>query len=272
MIEPLLWGSGVGAAGWFSLRYAWWRSPVAWERPRVLMYHMERPHPPGTPFNKLRVPPDRFARQIGWLSRHGFSFVFASQLFSGEPLPVRSVCLTFDDGYEDNLSNADPVLARYGARATLYLVAERDGGWSSKKKRHHSDEELQSEPKLSDEQVRRMIGSGRWELGGHTRTHAHLPALDERECREEIGGGREEFGRAFGTRPETFAYPFGLYRAEHAEMVREAGFVGAVTTEAGIAPRPYDDPMQVPRIKVAGNDDLLGFLMKLRGGKRGLLK
>lgn len=260
----------AGAAGWFSLRYAWWRPPVAWRHARVLMYHMVRPHRPGTRFNKLRVPPRDFSRQVAWLKRHGFTFVFASQLFSGEPLPERSVCLTFDDGYEDNLAAADPVLAQHGAVATLYLVADRQGGWSSKKKSHHKDDELQAEPKLTDDQVRTLLASGRWELGGHTRTHANLSALDESQARDEIASCREEFPRTFGVQAATFAYPFGIYQAEHTTMAREAGFLGALTTESGMARFPIADPMRVPRIKVSGNDNLLAFALRLRGGKRGL--
>ena len=141
---------GVLAGVYWSSRHAWWKPSVAWSRPRVLMYHMVRDPRPGARFNKLRVPPSVFEKQIAWLKDRGFTFVFASELASGD-LPERAVCLTFDDGYEDNLLAADPVLERHGARATLYLVGDREGGWSSKKKAHHGDAELASEPKLSDE-------------------------------------------------------------------------------------------------------------------------
>lgn len=271
IIPSLVASAAVCAAGWFSMRYAWWRRPADWHHARILMYHMVRDHRPGTRFNKLRVPPSRFAEQLRWLSQNGFSFVFASQLFSDEPLPERCVCLTFDDGYEDNLTAADPILAQFGARATLYLVSDRRGGWSSKKKAHHADDELTAEPKLSDDQVRTLVATGRWELGGHTRSHANLMALPLDEAREEILASSIELQKAVSTRPKTFAYPFGLFNDDHARLVQEAGFVGAFTTEPGIAARPYRVPMQVPRIKVSGNDALFAFKMRMRSGRRGLL-
>ena len=256
---------------WWSARYAWWRPPVPWSRPRVLMYHMVRGHIPGARFNKLRVPPEQFERQIAWLASNGFTFVFASRLFDEEPLPERAVCMTFDDGYADNLLAADPVLERHGARATLYLVEDRSGGWSSRKKSHHADEELASEPKLTDEQVRALLATGRWELGGHTRTHALLTDLPPEEAKDEIASARASFADNYGVTPPTFAYPFGIFDESHARMAREAGFIGAVTTDAGI-PDAATNPMATPRVKVSGKDGMLAFRIRMRTGKRGLRK
>ena len=112
------------AVAWFSLRYAWWRPPVDYRHPRILMYHMVSEARPGAKFNKLRVAPRRFDEQIRWLAENGWHFALMADLASGEALPEKTVILTFDDGYEDNLVNADPILARYGARATLYLVED----------------------------------------------------------------------------------------------------------------------------------------------------
>lgn len=262
--------AALGVAGWLSVRYAWWKPPADWRYPRILMYHMVREHRPGAKFNKLRVPPPAFAEQLRWLSSQRFHFIFASQLFHDRNLPERSVCLTFDDGYADNLTAADPLMAQFGAKATLFLVRDRATGWSSRKKAHHSDEELQSEPKLTDDQVRAMLGSGRWELGGHTRTHANLQALSPAEARDEIAGASEEFPRIFGQSVPTFAYPFGIYGDDHVAMVRAAGFAGAFTTEPGISPWPPTDPWEVSRIKVAGNDSLAAFRIRIRTGKRGV--
>ena len=272
IIESLIVGAVVGTAGYFSTRYAWWRRPVPYAYPRVVMYHMVREHRPGTRFNRLRVPPALFEKQVAWMRRRGFEFIFASDLFADRPLPEKCVCLTFDDGYEDNLTHADAVLARHNAVATVYLVAERDGGWSSKKKAHHSDGEIASEPKLSDAQVRQMLETGRWELGGHTRTHANLPALPAAEAKDEIASPRDTFQRDFGVTPPTFAYPFGIYNPEHTDMVRDAGYSGALTTEMGIAPHPYAEPMDVPRVKASGTEGMLGFVIRMRSGARGLFK
>lgn len=44
-------------------------------------------------------------------------------------LPPRAACVTFDDGYADNLTLAQPILNRYGIPATVYVATDYlDGG------------------------------------------------------------------------------------------------------------------------------------------------
>jgi peptidoglycan/xylan/chitin deacetylase (PgdA/CDA1 family) len=258
------------AAILFSRRYAWWRRSVPWRFPRVLMYHMVSEPRPGAKFNKLRVAPGRFEEQLRWLHAQGWHFALMSELEEPETLPDKTVILTFDDGYEDNLLNADPIMARYGARATLYLVEDRfERDWSTSKKAHHDSGELRREPKLSDEQIREMLASGRWELGGHTRTHANLATIDATARDAEIGGARRSLQERFDQAVSSFAYPFGIYGPADVEAAREAGFRTAVTTEEGISRDPRGEALELPRVKVSGRDSLLAFRLRLRTGRRG---
>ena len=107
----------------FSLRYAWWRSKVPESKPRVLMYHMIASPVPRARFNKLRVDPKMFERQIKWFRDDGWTFVFVSDILQNTQ--PKSVAITFDDGYLDNFTHADAILEKYDAKATLYLVVAR---------------------------------------------------------------------------------------------------------------------------------------------------
>ena len=72
-----------------------------------------------------RIAPAAFERQMAFLSRHRrvLSLSALVELMSGgESPPARTVCITFDDGYLDNLTVAAPVLARYHLPATLFLA------------------------------------------------------------------------------------------------------------------------------------------------------
>ena len=236
------------------------------------MYHMVSEHKRGARFNKLRVKPGEFEKQIHWLKKQGFQFVFASELATKKKFANHTVCLTFDDGYADNLAAVDPVLESYGAKATLYLVEDRSGGWSSKKKAHHEDDELQREPKLSDDQVRSMLASGRWELGGHTTTHANLSSLNDEQAFEEIVRAKKTFENSFGTEPMTFAYPFGIYSSRDINLVGKAGYLAAMTTESGIESPDKWNLQKLARVKASGKDSLFSFKIRIRTGKRGFAK
>ena len=146
----------VMAALWFSDRYAWWRSAIDWRHPRVLMYHMVSPHRPGAKFNGLRVPPEHFEAQLAWLQRKGWQFFTLSEMWEQwDNLPEKSVAITFDDGYADNLHNALPLLEKYDAKATIYMVVDRhERDWSTAKKAHHNTGELAREPKLGQRVAR----------------------------------------------------------------------------------------------------------------------
>ena len=237
------------------------------------MYHMIKQPVPGAKFNGLRVAPDMFERHIRWLSENNWRFVTMSELVDQKP-GDKVVAVTFDDGFEDNYLNAFPVLKKYKAKATLYLVVDRHNrDWSVSKKAHHNSGELKSEVKLSDQQIHEMLASGVFELGGHTKTHANLAKLDRESKYSEISESREYLESLFATRLSSFAYPFGIYdKKEDPLLVQKAGFNSAVTTEDGIPAGITQSPFELQRIKVSGKDGFLAFKIRMRRGRRGLRK
>lgn len=72
----------------------------------------------------LLLPLHEFERQIEHLSRHYCLLPLDDglrRLRNGD-LNAPTACITFDDGYANNFTTALPVLRRYGAPATVYLV------------------------------------------------------------------------------------------------------------------------------------------------------
>lgn len=103
-------------------------SPFAWLSPRgvdgkllIFMFHrvLERPDPlrPDEPDAELF---ERMVRFIGSYFRVLPLPDAAGALASGR-LPSASACITFDDGYADNLTVAAPILQRHGATATVFV-------------------------------------------------------------------------------------------------------------------------------------------------------
>ena len=250
----------------FSMQYGWWRRSVDFAKPRLLMYHMINNHVPKARYNKLRVPPDEFERQLRWLIRNQWNFIFMSELDA--PVASKSVALTFDDGYRDNLLNADPLLEKYGAKATLYLVTDRhDRDWSTYKKAHHDSGELAAVPKLLDADVEYLLSTGRWELGAHTVTHANLLDANEEEREREIEACKSHLETKFNSVVSTFAYPFGLYGTDDVKSVSNAGYETAVTTVQGISEDMKAEALELRRVKISGNEGPLSFRIRMRTGK-----
>ncbi|WP_353172248.1 polysaccharide deacetylase family protein [Acinetobacter rudis] len=255
----------------FSYKYAWWKTPMDWKKPRVLMYHMVREHIPGAKFNKLRVKPAEFEKQVVWMKQNGFNFVTMQQLEDhwGQH-PEKTVAITFDDGYLDNLEQAFPILKKYNVPATIYVVVDRhERDWSTYKKAHHNSGELMREAKLTDEQVVLLAESGLIEIGSHTLTHANLAQLDDKECLTELVQSKQLLEQMINKPVNSFAYPFGIYSARDVEMAKQAGYSNAVTTVEGID-RDDADLLQLKRIKISGKDSLFVVKCRLRLGQRGL--
>ena len=259
---------------YFSHRYAWWKKAVPYKYPRILMYHMIREPVQGAKFNSLRVSPKIFEKQIRYLSENGWRFFTMAELVnSNQNLPEKSVVITFDDGYEDNFTNALPILKKYNAKATIYLVVDRHNReWSSKRKKKNNNNELMREPKLQDEQVAALIQSGLIEIGSHTLTHDNLPTLSEDKKHEEIIGSRNQISEKFNIECESFCYPFGLYDEIDLNMVEQAGYTNATTVEKGINDFSITNPHLLKRITISGKDNFYAFILKLKTGLRGVSK
>lgn len=90
----------------------------------ILMYHRIA-EPELDPWG-LSVSPRHFDEHLQVIKKY-FRPLSMQQLLGhlqrGQ-VPNRSIVLTFDDGYADNLQNARPLLERYDVPATIYLVTE----------------------------------------------------------------------------------------------------------------------------------------------------
>lgn len=204
------------------------RLPVPLPRRRVvatiLMFHRIGPLSPREPAvtNALTVPSAAFVAQMLWLRSHGFHAISQRQLFDalerGWPLPARPVLITFDDGYRDILWNAAPVLARLHMPATAYVITARISG---------PDPSFLTWPEL-----RRLEARG-FDIGSHTVHHLELPSLSRVQALFELVASRRALEKHLGHPVQWFSFPAGAEDAAVLPLVRQAGYVLAVTTHPG---------------------------------------
>ncbi len=89
---------------------------------------------------------------------------------------------------------------------------------------------------LTADEVRRLAQTTPLEVGAHTVTHEALGPLDEGTQRREIRESKQALEEMTDSRVVSFSYPYGTagtFTARTKALVREAGFLGAVTTRLG---------------------------------------
>lgn len=225
----------------------------------ILMYHqIDEPPPRGTPLRGLIVAPSSFAWQMRMLRMLGYKGLSMRDLepyLHGER-QGKVVGITFDDGYQNNVTNALPILIKHDFSATCYGVSSMIGGVNCWDKGKVAEKPLMN---MLDWQTWRKAGM---DVGSHTQTHANLLELTLDECRKQIRQSKDELEQALECEVRHFCYPYGHFHDKHMEMVREAGYISATTTNRGLV-HCGDDPMKLRRIMIARATNPLLFGLKV---------
>jgi peptidoglycan/xylan/chitin deacetylase (PgdA/CDA1 family) len=211
------------------------------DRGVVLMYHRvlsDAPHPGVDP--GMFVTASAFEHHLRLLrSRYDLVTIDAfGEWMTGQRVLTRPPCaITFDDGWRDNYDVAFPLLQRYGATATVFLVTS----WIGR------------DDMLDADRIARMESSG-IAFGSHTVTHALLGQVDRQTMQSELADSRTALDR-FVQRPSRwFCFPKGSHTREACDLVRQF-YDGAVTVRRGWVDRK-DDRFTLKRVGV--HNDVAG--------------
>jgi peptidoglycan/xylan/chitin deacetylase (PgdA/CDA1 family) len=220
----------------------------------ILMYHVTKAPPAGTPYPELWVPPADFKGQMAWLAENGYTGITMAQLFKywddGFKLPAKPVVISFDDGYPSQSTTARSVLAKHHWPGVLFVELKNVDS---------------SETGFTTKMVKKMLASG-WELGSHTLTHPDLTTISASQLEDEVAGSKEQISEKFGVPIDFFCYPAGKFNATVVAAVKDAGYIGATTVEDGIA--TPDKPFELKRIRINGDDGVDGFASKMQSAEQ----
>lgn len=193
----------------------------------ILMYHMI-----GNIKNNAAVmTADNLRWQMQYLKDNGFHPITMEELHAyvtkGAPLPEKPVCITFDDGYEDNYTIVYPMMKEYGFPWTFFVITGQVGQAN----------------RVTWDQLREMAASRTVTISNHTVTHPKLHNLPSAEKKAEIVNSQAALKKELGIDNVWFCYPYGDYDQEVEQYVKEAGIKLAVTTDSGrvkVGSYPYE--------------------------------
>lgn len=208
----------------------------------VICYHKVGRKPLRAKLRGIYVTRGLFRRQMRALREAGFRTVTLDECAASPAPNDRKIVLTFDDGSVTVLKNAAPAMAAAGFTAINYLVADLIGGtnmWDT------VNGEV-PDRLMDDAQVRDWLAAGH-EIGSHTRSHPRLSKIPPDKAREEIFDSKKMLEDRFGIPIRHFCYPYGDLSPLVRDLVAEAGYATAVTTEWGVC-QPGGDPLLIHRI------------------------
>ena len=190
----------------------------------ILMYHYVEyvQDKKDTIRQALNINPYVFEQQVKTLSDAGYTFMTAKEL--GEVLdgknqmPKNPILLTFDDGHWDFYTDVLPILKKYNAKATSYIITGFIGG---------SDF-------MNQEQIRGIIDSGLVDVGAHTVHHVSLKKQPLLRVQTEVADSKAMLENTFHIRVVSFAYPNGAFDMQAVQVLKDSGFSTAVSTVPGV--------------------------------------
>ena len=216
---------------------------------RILMLHRVVEHRSDDPAQReLEVTPDFLEQTILDYRQKGYTFIFIDELSSlltthYSLSTKKNICLTFDDGYQDNYDIAYPLLKRleipFAVYVTTGFIDNRLPMW------WYASERLG----ITTESLKALDADPLCTIGAHTVSHPRLDTLSLDDQQKEISQSRQELEALLGHSVHHFSYPHGAYNADTITIVKQRSFRTALCAWGGTVRRGID-PLTLPRIEL----------------------
>ncbi len=225
----------------------------------VLMHHHVSPAP-----GLVTVSPEHFRAQIAWLANSGYQSLSSTDYehyLAGQPVPDKSVLITFDDGWLDNWVHAHPVLTEFGFRALLFVVTGFIGNGPPRPAAacldHRSSKAAIASGRMDEAMLRwseieAMARSGSFEFHSHTHRHVRWdrmalgPEARDAELAKDLDQSRRCLAERLGSASRHLCWPQGYFDSGYVRVAEDAGFTHLYTVEERLT-LPGDDARRIGR-------------------------
>ncbi len=209
----------------------------------VLMYHAVSDDIWGSA--DLFVSPAEMEKQLAYLQENGYTTITFEDLPHIDEID-KPVLLTFDDGYRDNYTELFPLLQKYEAKATVFVITDAIG----------------NDLYLTPEMIAEMSESGLVSIQSHTDTHPDLSTLQEEDTRREMADSKLKLMRITGKEPFVLCYPTGKYSDITLKVIGDYYAYG-LKMNGGVY-NTSDDVYRINRIYISRYTDISAFAAKIK--------
>lgn len=201
---------------------------------------------------EMRINTDKFRKQMSTLKEQGLTVIsmadFAAWKRGEKSIPVRSVLITLDDGWNSIYTDAYPILKEFGYPFTIFLYTK------------YVDVQGRS---LTLPMVREMQKNGA-SIGSHSVSH-HYPSTVKSQQRKgpknyseyltrEMGQSKEFLEKNFKQKVTAYCYPGGFHTDEMFVAGKRLGYGQMFTVLPGKIKRSSDNNT-LPRYIILGTYD-----------------
>ncbi|WP_299081494.1 polysaccharide deacetylase family protein [uncultured Paraglaciecola sp.] len=159
-----------------------------------------------------------------------------------QPLPDKTVVITFDDGYENIFTNAHPIIQEFSFPYTVFVNPPLIGNMASQ---------------LDWHQVTQMAAEGAT-FANHGKQHQHMLDTNAEESQQEwldrvtddIQAAEKMLAQHIGYSLKYLAFPYGEFDKSLKLHLRSLGYIGFAQHSGAIA--SFSDFSALPRFPAAG--------------------
>ena len=207
---------------------------------------------------------NNFEEHLKFLKKHNYKTLTMEEFIKWKEgklkIPLKSVLITFDDGFLSNYEYAFPLLKKYNMNATVFVVGEfsnlaNEVMWNGNIKTYMSNSLIQQ----AKEEFPNI------DFCSHTYNLHYENSINENtleQIKEDLLKYEEEYGKT-----ESIAYPFGARNDSIKSALKEIGykvaFIYGPTKNEFRKANKNDDNYEIPRLNVSHGMPIWKFLIRL---------
>lgn len=154
------------------------------------------------------------------------------------------ICVTLDDGYEDNYTNAYPIFQKYNIPFCIYVTTSYINNIFLAR--------VDTPPSLKEWQIYVMSQNPLCTIGAHTMTHPNMATLSDNQQRMELEGSIDRLERLIHKKIKHITIPYGSFNRTTIQLVSELGIRSNVKGWGGPI-RMNSTVNDIPRIIIEQN-------------------